>query len=156
MQELQQDLAAQRHQWSRTVTRRASLRRHPQLSANQHPPALLGQAVPSHTSSLESWAALCNSLLSFCTYSKDCRVYVHDPVQEPLRLFLPLLTSLSQSMALNPVFVLEAEPLEDPQATALPKVAQAKCKSLLTDYFSVYFQLASQKPGNPTANLSYT
>lgn len=97
-----------------------------------------------------------NSLLSLCTHSKDCRVYVHDPVQEPLRVFLPLLTSLSQSMALNPVFVLEAEPLENPQAIALPKVAQAKCKSLLTDYFSVYFQLASQKPGNPTANLSYT
>lgn len=97
-----------------------------------------------------------NSLLSFCIYSTDHRVYVHDPVQEPLRVFLPLLTSLSQSMALNPVFVLEAEPLENPQATALPKVAQAKCKSLLTDYFSVYFQLASQKPGNPPANLSYT
>lgn len=119
---------------------------------------------------LHSWGRLCphthppwnpgeypaNSLLSLCFYSTDHSVYVHDPVQQPLRVLLPLLTSLSQSMALNPVFVLEAEPLENPQATTLPKAAQAKSKSLLTDYFSVYFQLASQKPGNPPANLSYT
>lgn len=59
-------------------------------------------------------------------------------------------------MGLNPVLESEAEPLENLQATALPKVAQAKSKSFLPDYFSVYFQLASQKPGNPLANLSYT
>lgn len=124
-----------------------------QTSVHLHP---RGRLCPHTHPSWNPGEYSANSLLSLCIYSMDHRVCVHDPVQEPLRVVFPLLTSLSQSMALNPLFVLEVEPLENPQATALPKVAEAKFKSLLTDYFSVYFQLASQKPGNPPANLSYT